>query len=42
MNKKRYSKLKAEIDARRKEIKRGKTLSHEEMWKKINVRDRLR
>ncbi|GBD89010.1 hypothetical protein BMS3Abin03_02954 [bacterium BMS3Abin03] len=37
MNKKRYSKLKAEIDSRRREIKKGKTLKHEDIWKKVNV-----
>ncbi len=37
MNKKRYRKLKDEIDARRREIKKGKTIGHEEIWKKVDV-----
>jgi len=37
LNKSKYQALKKEIAKRRKEIKTGETLSHEEIWGQLNV-----
>ncbi len=37
LSKDKYRKLRREIEARRNEAKTGKTLSHDEFWKKIDV-----
>ncbi len=37
LNKSKYRVLKKEIAERRKEIKTGETLSHEEIWGPLNV-----
>ena len=37
LNKSKYKKLKAEIANRRKQIKRGDSLTHDEIWDLINV-----
>ncbi len=37
LSKEKYIKLKKEISNRRKEISEGKTLSHEEIWKELDV-----
>ncbi len=33
----KYAKLKEEISARKEEIRKGATLSHEEIWKELGV-----
>ncbi len=37
LNKTKYRKLKEEIEERRKEIERGDTLSHSEIWDQLDV-----
>ncbi len=37
LNKSKYKKLKKEISNRRDEIAKGETLSHDEIWKKLDV-----
>jgi hypothetical protein len=37
LNKSKYQQLKKEVMARREEIKSGETISHEDLWKKMNV-----
>ncbi|MCI5141072.1 MAG: hypothetical protein D3909_04955 [Candidatus Electrothrix sp. ATG1] len=37
LNKSKYRALKKEIAERRKEIKTGETLSHEDIWGQLNV-----
>ncbi len=37
LNQSKYKRLKAEISERRKEIKKGNSLTHEEIWKEVNV-----
>ncbi|MCI5138820.1 MAG: hypothetical protein D3922_10480 [Candidatus Electrothrix sp. AR1] len=37
LNKTKYQALKKEIAKRRKEIKTGESLSHEEIWGQLNV-----
>jgi len=33
----KYKKLREEIEIRKEEIEKGETLSHEEIWKQLNV-----
>ena len=37
LNKSKYQQLKKEVAERREEIKSGETISHEDMWKQMNV-----
>jgi hypothetical protein len=37
LNKSKYQQLKNELTERRKEIQSGETLSHEDLWKQLNV-----
>lgn len=37
MNQSKYRKLKEEISIRRKEIKKGETLIHDDFWDKLDV-----
>lgn len=37
LNKSKYQQLKKEVMARREEIKSGETISHEDLWKQMNV-----
>jgi hypothetical protein len=37
LNKSKYQQLKKEIASRREEINSGETLSHENIWKQMNV-----
>lgn len=37
LNKSKYQQLKKEVIARREEIKSGETISHEDLWKQMNV-----
>ena len=37
LNKSKYQQLKKEISDRREEIESGETLSHEDIWKQMNV-----
>ena len=37
VNQSKYRKLKEEISMRREEIKKGETLTHEDIWNKIDV-----
>ena len=37
LNKSKYQFLKKELAERRKEIQSGETLSHEDLWKQMNV-----
>ena len=37
LDQKKYEKLKKELEQRRTEIKKGQTLTHDEIWKKLNV-----
>uniref|UniRef100_UPI00405706C0 hypothetical protein n=1 Tax=Candidatus Electronema sp. TaxID=2698783 RepID=UPI00405706C0 len=37
LNKSKYQQLKKEVMSRREEIKSGETISHEDLWKQMNV-----
>lgn len=37
LNKSKYRALKKELAERRKEVKKGETLSHEEIWGQVDV-----
>ena len=37
LNKSKYQQLKKEIADRRKEVQSGETVSHEDLWKQMNV-----
>jgi hypothetical protein len=37
LNKSKYQLLKKELAERRKEVQTGETLSHEDLWKQMNV-----
>jgi hypothetical protein len=37
LNKSKYQQLKEELSDRRKEVQSGETVSHEDLWKQMNV-----
>ncbi len=41
LNQPKYAKLKEEVMRRREEVKRGDSLTHEEVWRRLDVQDNL-